>query len=87
METIITPADLQSAYLDGMWHGGLGVGLIIFGIIGWPATRFVLGVLSRPFTRRPARKPVGSKFWDTYNDPHWKPDLALHEATPYGRKK
>ena len=32
--TIITSADLQAAFLDGMWRGGLGIGLIIFGIIG-----------------------------------------------------
>ena len=87
MDTIITPADLHAAYIDGMLHGGLGVALIIFGIIGWPATRFVLGVLAKPVTRKPARRPIGSKFWDTYNDPHWKPDMVLDEATPYGRKK
>ena len=87
METIITPADLQSAYLDGMWHGGLGVALIIFGIIGWPATRFVLGVLFRPFTKKPPQVPVGSKFWNNYGDKNWKPDFAFEEATPYRRKK
>jgi hypothetical protein len=87
MDTIITPADLQSAYLDGMFRGGLGVGLIIFGIIGWPATRYVLGVLTSPFTRQPPRKPVGSKFWDKYNDPHWKPDFTLEELNIGGGTK
>jgi uncharacterized membrane protein YesL len=87
METIITPADLQSAYLDGMWHGGLGVGLIIFGIIGWPATRYVLGVLTYPFTRRPARKPIGSAYWDKYSSPHMQTGFDFSGANLSGRKK
>ncbi len=87
METLITPADLQSAYFDGLWHGALGVGLIIFGIIGWPATRYVLGVLTYPFTRRSPRTPVGSPYWDKYNAPHRKPGLDFHAMSMAGRKK
>jgi hypothetical protein len=87
MDTLITPDQLREAFLDGMFRGGLGVGLIIFGIIGWPATRFVLGVIFSPFTRRPARKPVGSRFWDNYGEKSWKPDFAVTEPSPYQRKK
>jgi hypothetical protein len=87
METIITPADLQSAYLDGMWHGGLGVCLIIFGIIGWPATRYVLGVLAYPFTRRSPRTPVGSPYWDKYNAPHRKQKFDFHAISTNGGKR
>lgn len=56
-----------SSYISGLWHGGLGVTLIVFGIIGWPATRYVLGMLLSPFTRRFPRLPIGSKFWDRFH--------------------
>jgi uncharacterized membrane protein YesL len=85
--TIITPLDLQAAYVSGMWHGGLGVGLIIFGIIGWPATRFVLGVIFKPFTKKEPRVPVGSKFWSNYGQKNWKPEYEFSDTSPYGRKK
>jgi hypothetical protein len=78
MDSIITPADLHSAYLDGLFHGALGVTLIIFGVIGWPATRYVLGVLSQPVTRKPPRVPVGSPFWDKYMSKDWRPELLDH---------
>ena len=83
---IITPDQLTSAYISGMWHGGLGVGLIIFGIIGWPATRYVLGVLAYPFTRRSARKPIGSAYWDKYSTPHRQSGFDFHQAKSSGRK-
>jgi hypothetical protein len=63
--------DLTSAYISGLWHGALGVGCIIFGIIGWPATRFVLGVLFRPFTRRPPQMPIGSRYFDKCHNANW----------------
>jgi len=91
MEPIITSEQLQAAYNDGLWsglwHGGLGVGLIIFGIIGWPATRYVLGVLVYPFTRRQARKPIGSPYWDKYNSPHRKAAFNFQEFSTSARKK
>ncbi|MDD5585338.1 MAG: hypothetical protein PHY92_00075 [Alphaproteobacteria bacterium] len=59
--------DQLSAYISGVWHGGLGITLIIFGLIGWPSTRFILGQIISPFARRWPRKPVGSRFWDKYN--------------------
>ena len=56
--------DNVSAYISGLWHGGLGVALILFGLMGWPATRYVLRLLISPFTRRFPTLPIGSKFWD-----------------------
>ena len=88
METIITPVDLQEAYVSGMWHGGLGVTLIIFGIIGWPATRFVLGVLIYPFTRRSPRTPVGSPYWDKWNNtPPHKSRTDFHAMSMGGGRR
>jgi hypothetical protein len=55
--------EITSAYLDGMWHGGLGVGLIIFGIIGWPQTRFVLRTLFGFKAKRPKPRKM---FWEQY---------------------
>lgn len=48
---------LLLTYFNGMLHGGLGVALIIFGILGWPRTKTVL-LAFRPKKRgvRPYRK-------------------------------
>ena len=53
MEMTITPYILLVANLTGMIEGGLGVSLIIFGIIGWAHTRYVLLWLLGRKPRRP----------------------------------
>jgi hypothetical protein len=53
MEMTITPYMVLAANLTGMIEGGLGVSLIIFGIIGWPHTRYVLLWLLGRKPRRP----------------------------------
>jgi len=55
--------DMTSAYISGVWHGGLGVGFIIAGIIGWPQTRFLLRLI---FGRKAERPAPRSLFWEQY---------------------
>jgi hypothetical protein len=62
--------EMTSVWFDGMWHGALASLLFIFAIIGWPATKLILGLIFSPFTHRAPRKPLGSKFWDQYSLPN-----------------
>jgi hypothetical protein len=61
--------DDLTIWFSGVWHGALAALLVLFGLIGWPSTRFILGQIISPFARRQPRKPVGSKFWDKYDVP------------------
>ncbi len=49
----------------------IGAMLIFFGLIGWPATRFIIRLAAYPITRQVPQKPIGSKFWDKIPEPQW----------------